>query len=393
MAEQRSHPRQYTRSRSLLVLLTTALLLATVALTPRIFIYPLFRSKVETFLARQGVRLAPNHPPPNFTWSLLPPTFIITDIHLRVNNQSQEFPYPVEVHLDSIWYRVENTRVELNQHTYTTSSRTAYPFMVHFSSISWSNCTIVFHDPHPRPRLSILGGNIDLHALSLRQRTRELGSYLISRSENIIEESPTLLDVSIRKIGISTHSVTSIPVSVTHPTIIRLMNSFPTFFSHFFTPEMTTPDGQNLAHRIINPPHLSLIAPSLIFPALYQGISSFRQKVMENDRTKENGVETYHIPIPLSRSSVKIGFERRGTRRMHRMSLALVDENADHKGCTSIKVGHIDAIEISGRDQDGKGGCCTFQARNSGNYFPLKAREVISPLKTVNNSPANEWLM
>jgi len=337
-------------------------------------IIPYFQALITTLLADNGVQFAPNYPPAKFAWSINPPSVTISSIHLEIRGISEEFPYKLEVHLDSVQYRLERTRFWRMKPLDITPPLTGIasslnPFMVRFATLSWHNITVLVHEPHPQPRLSILNGTIQLSSLSIRQQMQRRLS--LKTGLHVPYSQSALLQLLIAKVGITTHSITSIPIPITHPTIRQVIARFPTFFSLFTTPAISTPDGAIHEHPIIYPPHLSLVAPSLVFPALYQGISAFRQVHMKDDSKKESGHQTYNFPIPFSQAIIQANFTRSGARRMRQMSLGLIDESQSPHQCTPIHIGGIKSVELFGRDTDGKGGCCAFQVQELDNIPTL----------------------
>jgi hypothetical protein len=333
-------------------------------------IIPYFQALITTLLADNGFQFAQNYPSATLAWSINPPSVTISSVHLEARGTSEQFPYIIEIHLDSIQYRVERTRFWRMKPPDVTPSLTQIasspnPLMVRFATLSWHNITVSVHEPHPQPRLSILDGTIQLSLLSIRQQMQR--RLYPKTGLHIPYNQSALLQLSIAKVGITTHSVTSIRIPITHPTTRQLIDRFPTFFSLFTTPATSMSDGAVNEHPIIYPPHLSLLAPSLVFPALYQGISSFRQEHTQDVSKKESGHQTYNFPTPFSHAIIQANFTRSGARRMRQMSLALIDESNSPHQCTPIHIGGMKSIELSGRDTDGKGGCCTFQVRDLGN--------------------------
>jgi hypothetical protein len=259
--------------------------------------------------------------------------------------------------------------------------------MTSFATIYWNNLTVLVHEPHPQPRLSILDGTIQLSSLSIGQQMRKL--WVPKENTPVHYGQSALLQLSIAKIGVTTRSVTSIPIPIIHPTTRQLITRFPAFFNLFMTP-VSMSDNE---HPLVYPPHLSLIAPSLVFPALYKGISSFRQGRKPED-PRESDHHTYNFPAPFPHAIIQANFTPIGARRMHQMSLALIGESESPHQCTPIHVGGIKSVELSGRDADGKGGCCTFQVRDLGNIptpgihsnstasapSPAALRSILNPL-------------
>jgi hypothetical protein len=330
-------------------------------------IIPYLQAFITTLLADNGVQFAPNYPPAKLAWSINPPSVAISSVHLEIRGTGEYFPYAIEVHLDSIQYRVERTKfwrtndLDLAR-PLTGIASSPNPFMAQFATLYWHNITVLVHEPHPQPRLSILNGTIQLSSLSIRQQIQR--SLSLKTGLHVPYNQSALLQISIGKVGITTHSVTSIPIPITDPTTRRLIDRFPALFNLLTTSATSMPDGASNEHPIIYPPHLSLLAPSLVFPALYQGISFFRQEHAKDDSKKESDHQTYNFPTPFLHAIIQANFTRRGARRMHQMSLALIDESRSSHQCTGIHIGTIKSVELSGRDADGNGGCCTFQVRD-----------------------------
>ena len=166
-----------------------------------------------------------------------------------------------------------------------------------------------------------------------------------------------MIQFSIAKIGITTHTMTSTPIPITHPTAKKLIPRFPLLFGLFVKSAEINADGVTNDHPIIYPPHLSLFAPSLVFRSLYHILAPFHHPSKEGD-------QTYNIPTAFPHLFLEIHLTEHGMRRIRDISLALVDASETPRRCAPI---HIEAVEISGRDTDGKGGCCTLHIRDAGN--------------------------
>lgn len=366
--------RTHVRPKRVRYLLMASFLLVAAILTCRFYLLPSLISTMETLLADNGVQLMANQPPPTLTWSISPPSIGIADIHFMLNNHSEEFPYPVELHLESVRYRIEP--FDFRRLRYPSSVSQA-PITINFGTVTWSKYMVSFQDPHPRPSIELSDGSIHLYSPSLRHSMAQLSHHLIGWPIATPENPTPFVEVSISKVEITTRSTTSIPISIAHPTISRLINRFPTFFNLFTASPISTSEDDTLTNAIVNPPHLSLIAPSLILPAVYQGISSFRQASPPNDNTVKAEAETYNIPTPFSQIYIQLKLERSGVRGMKNMTIAMMDEGNSLQGCSSLPIGTIDAIELSGRDANGKGGCCTLRVHNLANKPPHSTRQRI----------------
>jgi len=297
----------------------------------------------------------------------------IQDVELNIRDTAQDMPYVFTVHAERLEYRLGRSDPQYSSDEQKDSR------IIAFAHILCSNITIVVHEPHPQPRLELLDLQITFYAPPYRETVRRIKDILLSslkphRAEEQVDgpsSSGVRIGIEVGMMQVTTHTVTSIPVSVTHPAIAWLINHYPILFGRSL-PEEGSPSSESDDHLTIYPPHLSLLTPSIILPAAYQALSQFRTQ--HRDEERDDKRHRYHIPISFPLSPLEVNFQTKGRKGIEnaRVHLSSSAENRDTTTqwasflCSEIDVMHIRDIQIADRDAEG-GGCCALYVRQISN--------------------------
>jgi hypothetical protein len=366
---QRSQSLRWTSNRWLLTY--GVLLLACTIGTINWIVLPYIPIYIRHLLSQHNIELV---------GEALPRPFIsfnsigIQDIELNIRDTAQDMPYAFAVHAERLKYRLGRSMSSFVDTHYSPDEQ-EYSKMIAFAHISCSNITIVVHEPHPQPRLEVLDLQITFYALPYRETVRRVKDRLLSgltprRAKEQVDGPSSGVRIEVGKMQVTTHTVTSIPVSVTHPAIAWLIDNYPIVFGRSL-PVEGSPSGESDKHLTIHPPHLSLLTPSIILPAAYQALSQFRLQHHDEDDKHHR----YHIPISFPLSPLEVNFQTRGRKQIEnaRVHLSSFGESKDSTGqrascrCSEIDIMHIRDIQIADRDAEGSGGCCALYAHQISN--------------------------
>lgn len=299
---------------------------------------------------------------PRILWSLSPPTIGLADLEFRIQ---QEPSLLANIRIEKLVYTFESTLLSQRNTTVALDSNDtdSGPFYTRFARILWNNATINVQNPHPQPHFHVEDGR-----LSLLLATNRTSVFSLLSAKQLSGSKSFLFHLSLSSITISTHSVTSIPITVSHPIITRLETLFPSILNTFTRSPIPDSDGS----RIISPPHLSVFAPSLVLPSFYRAILGLKSRVdarIEASQSKELNV--YRVPTQLPSMAAIITTGRQRRRHLQHISVQIVDES-NMRQCSSVQLLDVNLTEIRGRDEDGRGGCCSLHMHHitSGSLSP-----------------------
>lgn len=337
-------------------------------------LFPFVKAQVLRLLSQNNIRLRA-HPRIHAALS----SIAVSGIEFDVQDDMKEPNFASWVHIERVEYRFLPP--------FTQAGSFGHRDLVTFGQIQLSNVTVIVHDPHPQPRLEVLDIKLTLSAAPLPHtlamaRNQLLSIFNYSGDQPIGSPLRSFLHIDIHRLGITTHTVTSIPIPLEHPILRRIADIFPFLFDQ----------GENKTPQqvMIYSPHLSLLTPSLIFPATYQALSSFRQHLS----TQNPHVHHYRFPLSSSLQTRYLDFTLtpNGRSRIEEASvqLTLDDQDDQHMmdlghACTNITIMNVKAMELSGRDAD-EGGCCSLYVGFVSNYQGRVGIPVIERIKEVRSS-------
>ncbi|PVG01560.1 hypothetical protein CPB86DRAFT_727301 [Serendipita vermifera] len=362
--------------------------------TLRIYISPFLLSYSLSYLSLRGIKLDTSQPEPQLQLSVLPPTVSLHNVHLNIRNHSADFPYPVDISIDKIAYSAL-----YSPYVFTSLASTpeapegaTETNLVRFLSVEWSNVTMILHEPHPRPRMEVLDGRITLLSKPLGVWVKKWTAALLKSEIYDINHSP-LAVINTEKVTFTTHTVTSVPIPITNPTISDLVHRFPSFFSLFAKPSAQD-NAEDLSHVLMYPPHLGLFAPSLVLPAIHQALSTFRHRPI-HDNGNGHAFRIYRFPIPALGFIFEVEITRGSTRKMRTVQVKLIPDTvgADEVSqttCLHPLLASVAEFEVAGREKGGKGGCCTFVTRDIGNCNGMVLPISNSPVSIL--TKVKRWL-
>ncbi|CAG7850472.1 SubName: Full=Uncharacterized protein {ECO:0000313/EMBL:CCA75130.1} [Serendipita indica DSM 11827] len=307
--------------------------------------------RVSTILEERGVFFQQR---PRILWSLSPPTIGLADLEFRIQ---QEPSLLANIRIEKLVYTFESTLLSQRNTTVALDSNDtdSGPFYTRFARISWNNATINVQNPHPQPHFHVEDGR-----LSLLLATNRTSVFNLLSAKQLSGSKSFLFHLSLSSITISTHSVTSIPITVSHPIITRLETLFPSILNTFTRSPIPDSDGS----RIISPPHLSVFAPSLVLPSFYRAILGLKSRVDARIEASQKYRPNFHPWLQSLQQDDRGG----GT---YSISVQIVDES-NMRQCSSVQLLDVNLTEIRGRDEDGRGGCCSLHMHHitSGSLSP-----------------------